>query len=234
MTRPAPYLPQVARAAALTAAAFASPALAQPDAPAAQADTIVLQMPVAPPAASAPVPATPLPLDAAEAQHPPFLLELPAHGIDPDARASADLPEASEGARARVAASEGTGTAAGPAIEPGLRVAAAQSVGPAAPAPDDTAILPTPDSTPPTATASPAATPVEPAQNGTSWLAIVALGLAGLIPLALGLAAFAWFRRRARPVGASLASTGPIASPSQPRDPASRAAGTTPEGPHRA
>lgn len=176
-------------------------------------DPIVLQSPIAPPtAAPRPAPTTAAPVVAPRTtqptpQQPPIVLDIPPAPV-------AETPEPGPAAnqRSTAAAAEPRRTTrerAAPERPAARDTAPAAAVTTAAP---DTPVSSTDDSTlladdavAPLPVAEPApealATETAPAA-GPDWVAIIALALAGLIPLGAIFLAMAWFRRRSRRVEA--------------------------------
>lgn len=196
-----------------TAPGMAQTAPAQPAPTPSASDPIVLQSPIAPPAA-APTPAPTTPVVAprtTQPQQPTIVLDVP------PAPATTSAPEPT--------ANQRNTRAAAPAEEP--RRTTREPAAPRQPVSERSAIptavtstVTSPDASVsstngealavdaaasplPTAEAAPVALAAEPTPAaGPDWVAIIALALAGLIPLGAIFLAFAWFRRRSRRIDA--------------------------------
>lgn len=193
-----------------TAPGMAQTAPAQPAPTPSASDPIVLQSPIAP-SAAAPAPATTAPVvtpRTTQPQQPTIVLDVP----PAPAATSAPEPTANRrNTRAIAPAEEPRRTTVAPRQTVSERSATSTPATSTAMSPDapvsstdgealaaDAAAAPLP-----VAEAAPEALAAEPTPAaGPDWVAIIALALAGLIPLGAIFLAFAWFRRRSRRVDA--------------------------------
>lgn len=187
---------------ALAQGAPASPA------PSAPADPIVLQLPIAPQAAPSPTSAeTVAPSPAAQpVQQPTITLDLPpAPAGDTAAEPAPAQPVTTTRASSAEPRPAPQRSEPAPASSAPAPVAASTAVGPDTPtssAAQSSSQLGETAAPPPAAVGALESAPNEVTPGSDpDWVALIALALAGLIPITLAFLAFAWFRRRSRRVG---------------------------------
>lgn len=195
-----------------TAPGMAQTAPAQPAPTPSPSDPIVLQSPIAPPtAAPTPAPTTAAPVVAPRTtQQPTIVLDIPPAPVAEAPEAEPALNQPAAAARAEEPRRT-TREAAAPAETTSERSATPPPAASTTTSPDasvsstdgealaaNAALAPLP-----AAEAAPEALAADAAPAaGPDWVAIIALALAGLIPLGAIFLAFAWFRRRSRRVDA--------------------------------
>jgi len=158
---------------------------------------IVLRLPVdVPPSPEVPdTDIVPLPLDASQRVRNPVVIQLPPPGVRPEDAPSPDIAATTGPSDGPVAADSPLAQRGEPANRPALIAASTaivQNEGPSTLAPPEPAAPTALPDTPAGAAADDAA--------GTGWLGLIALGLAGLIPIALAVVAMVWVRRRTESV----------------------------------
>jgi hypothetical protein len=171
-----------------------TPTLAQETAAAAQQPVIVLP-PVTPAPAPAPAPTVQAPvLSSPVAPVTPPVVAVP---VEPVAEAPAPRPAAQRAAAPAPRAATAPAPRAAPAaVAPDTSVTNAGE-----PLATDTAAPVASEPLPEALPLPVEAAPQEATAGGQDWTALIALALAGIIPLAFAVFAFMWFRRRSRRTG---------------------------------